>query len=163
MQRLIRALSILAFAAPSIARAQYLTRPAQDWETITTPSFRIHFPAEMRTWVTPIAARMESYAAAVHTLVGNKPDKPTTVLVEDPSNVANGFAVPLLDGPTIFLWPTPPSPGPSFGTHRGWGEVLAIHEYGHIAHLTVAPRNGAERLLWRLAPSRIGTWYSRLV
>ena len=156
MQRLIRALSILAFAAPSIARAQYLTRPAQDWETITTPSFRIHFPAEMRTWVTPIAARMESYAAAVHTLVGNKPDKPTTVLVEDPSNVANGFAVPLLDGPTIFLWPTPPSPGPSFGTHRGWGEVLAIHEYGHIAHLTVAPRNGAERLLWRLAPSRIG-------
>ncbi|MBK8248999.1 MAG: hypothetical protein IPK85_16600 [Gemmatimonadetes bacterium] len=157
MPRLNRALCVLLAAFPFVApRAQYLTRPAQDWETIVTPSFRIHFPAEMRAWVTPIASRMEAYAAAVHNLVGSKPDKPTTVLVEDPSNTANGFAVPLLDGPTIFLWPTPPSPGPTFGTHRGWGEILAVHEYGHIAHLTVAPRNGAERLLWRFAPSRIG-------
>jgi hypothetical protein len=152
LRRALFAVAITAYAVP----AQYLTRPAQDWETISTPSFRFHFPAEMRPWVTPIAERMESYAAAVHDLVGSKPNTKTTVMVEDPSNVANGFAVPLLDGPTIFLWPTPPVPGPSFGTHRGWGELLAVHEYGHIAHLTVAPRNGAERLLWRLVPARIG-------
>ncbi|MGQ0648130.1 MAG: TolB family protein [Gemmatimonadaceae bacterium] len=143
-------------AVATLANAQYLTRPAQPWETMTTTSFRIHYPAEMRAWVHPIAERMESYAAAVHDLVGSKPPTRTTVMVEDPSNIANGFAVPLLDSPTIFLWPTPPSPGPTFGAHRGWGEMLAIHEYGHIAHLTVASRNGGERFLWRLLPARIG-------
>lgn len=152
---LLRSLLGIVFAAAP-AGAQYLTRPARNWETITTANFRIHYPTEMRAWVMPVAERMESYAAAVHDLVGSKPATPTTVLVEDPSNVANGFAVPLLDGPTIFLWPTPPTPSPGFGTHRGWGEILAIHEYGHVAHLTVAPRNGAERFLWSLLPARVG-------
>ena len=136
--------------------AQYLTRPARPWETIETAHFRVHFPAEMRTWVLPVAQRMESYATAVNALVGNTPSARVTVMVEDPANVANGFAIPLLEGPVIFLWPTPPTPSPSFGQHRGWGEVLAVHEYGHIAHLTFPPRNPNERFLWRLLPARIG-------
>lgn len=152
--RLVASLALLL--VPALAQGQYLTRPTQAWETITTPSFRVHYPADMRTWVLPVAERLESYAAAVHDLVGSKPSGRTTVMVEDPSNVANGFAVPLLDDPTIFLWPTPPTPGVAFGTHRGWGEVLAVHEYGHIAHLTVASRNGGERFLWRLLPARVG-------
>lgn len=152
--RLAAGLLLLLHAMP--LRAQYLTRPTQAWETIETASFRVHYPAEMRTWVQPVAERLESYAAAVHDLVGSKPSARTTVMVEDPSNVANGFALPLLDEPTIFLWPTPPTPSPTFGTHRGWGEVLAIHEYGHIAHLTVATRNPRERFLWRLLPARVG-------
>ena len=144
------------FAAAQPTSAQDLTRPSRDWQSVETAHFRLHFPAEMRTWVLPIAERMESYAAAVNTLVGNAPSARVTVMVDDPANVANGFAVPLLEGPVIFLWPTPPTPSPSFGQHRGWGEVLAVHEYAHIAHLTFAPRNPGERFLWRLLPSRIG-------
>lgn len=138
------------------ASGQYLTRPERAWQSIETAHFRIHYPAEMRAWVVPIAERMEAYAAQVNALVGNAPTARVTVMVEDPSSVSNGFAVPLLEGPVIFLWPTPPSPSPSFGQHRGWGEMLAVREYGHIAHLTFPPRNPSERLLWRLLPSRIG-------
>ncbi|MCC6319265.1 MAG: hypothetical protein IT361_16450 [Gemmatimonadaceae bacterium] len=145
----------LVFASAN-AEAQYLTRPTIPWETITTTSFRFHYPASMRTWVRPIAERMEQYASAVNQLVGSRPGRRVTVMVEDPTNVANGFAIPLLDSPTIFLWPTPPTPSPTFGTHRGWGEVLAVHEYAHIAHLTVRPRNATERLLWRMLPARVG-------
>lgn len=141
---------------PSLARAQYLTRPSEPYETITTPSFRIHYPAAMREWVKPVAERLESYAAAVQTWVGSKPSSRTTVMVDDPSNVSNGFALPLLESPTIFLWPTPPTPGPTFGTHRGWGEILAVHEYAHIAHLTIPSRNAGERALWSLLPVRLG-------
>lgn len=147
---------ILLIASATPAAAQYLTRPAREWESVETAHFRLHFPAEMRRWVVPVAERMESYAAAVNALVGNAPTARVTVMVEDPSNVSNGFAVPLLEGPVIFLWPTPPSPSPSFGQHRGWGEVLAVHEYGHIAHLTFPSRNPNERLLWRLLPARVG-------
>ena len=152
---LARSLAGIAICS-TLAQAQYLTRPSQPWETINTASFRIHYPAEMREWVKPIAERMESYAAAVHDLVGSKPASRTTVMVEDPSNISNGFAIPLLDAPTVFLWPTPPTPGPTLGSHRGWGEILTVHEYGHIAHLTVPPRNSGERFLWRLLPARVG-------
>jgi hypothetical protein len=70
--------------------------------------------------------------------------------------VANGFALPFMEGPVIFLWPTPPSPSPTFGAHRGWGEALAVHEYGHIAHLTFPSRNPRERLFWKFVPTQVG-------
>lgn len=146
----------LSFAAAAPTTAQELTRPSREWQTAETAHFRFHFPAEMRAWVMPVAERMESYAEAVNALVGNAPSAQVTVLVEDPANVSNGFAIPLLEAPVIFLWPTPPTPSPGFGQHRGWGEVLAVHEYAHIAHLTFAPRSPGERLLWRLLPARVG-------
>lgn len=141
---------------PAPVSGQYLTRPQIPWRTITTARFDIHFPAELEEWTRRVASRMESVADAVNALVGNEPASRITVLVEDPSNVANGFALPFLESPIIFLWPTPPSPSPTFGTHRGWGEVLAIHEYGHIAHLTFPSRNPRERLLLKWLPVRIG-------
>ena len=144
------------FVGPSTVNAQYLTRPQIPWRTIHTARFDIHFPAEMEAWTRIVASRMETVADAVHAMVGNAPASRVTVLVEDPTNAANGFALPFLEGPIIFLWPTPPSPSPTFGTHRGWGEVLAIHEYGHIAHLTIPTRNPRERLLARVMPVRIG-------
>lgn len=149
------ALAALLLSAPAAGSAQFLTRPSIPWETIDTPHFSVHFPAEMRTWTMAVAARLESYAEAVSALVGNAPTTRVTVLVEDPSNVSNGFALPFLEGPVIFLWPTPPSPSPSAGAHRGWGEILAVHEYGHIAHLTFPSRNPRQRLLWRLAPTQL--------
>lgn len=152
---LVAGLVAALLATPAAARAQYLTRPGIPWQTIDTRHFSLHFPAEMREWTVEVAARLESYAGAVSALVGNAPASRVTVLVEDPSNASNGFALPFLEAPVIFLWPTPPSPSPSFGSHRGWGEILAVHEYGHIAHLTFPSRNPRERLLWRLAPTQL--------
>lgn len=146
----------LAFLlAPSESDAQYLTRPQIPWRTFNTARFDIHFPAEMEEWTRRVAARMEVYADAVNAMVGNAPTARVTVIVEDPSNIANGFALPFMEGPVIFLWPTPPSPSPTFGAHRGWGEALAVHEYGHIAHLTFPSRNARERLLWRFLPTKL--------
>ncbi|MBV6521523.1 MAG: Protein TolB [Gemmatimonadaceae bacterium] len=138
------------------ANAQSLPRPERAWESIATAHFDIHFPREMRNWAEPVAQRMESVAAAVNALVGNAPAARVTVVVEDPSNVANGFALPFLEGPVVFFWPTPPSPGLTFGDNRGWGEMLAVHEYGHIAHLTIPTRNPFESFVWRFLPTRIG-------
>src|SRR5688572_6051699 len=142
--------ALLALSSP--VSGQYLTRPQIPWRTITTARFDIHFPAEMEDWTRAVAQRMETVADAVNAMVGNKPASRITMIVEDPSNVANGFALPFMEGPVIFLWPTPPSPSPPFGTHRGWGEVLAIHEYGHIAHLTFPSRTSLERFLRILRP-----------
>jgi Tol biopolymer transport system component len=149
-------LAMLAAGSPLVARGQYLTRPTLPWRTIRTAHFDIHYPSEMAVWVEHVAARIESQADAVNQLVGNRPTARVTVMVEDPSNVANGFALPFLEGPVIFLWPTPPTTALSFDEFSDWGELLAIHEYGHIAHLTFPSRNARERFLWRLLPTRIG-------
>ncbi|HSA57572.1 MAG TPA: hypothetical protein VLE53_17800, partial [Gemmatimonadaceae bacterium] len=150
------ALGWLVTCHASNAWAQYLTRPHLAWQTIETPHFSIHFPAEMREWTEQVARHIESVATEVNAVVGHRPAARVTVLVEDPSSVSNGFALPFLEGPVIFLWPTPPSPSPTFGVHRGWGEILAVHEYAHIAHLTIPTRNPREQRFWRIMPVRLG-------
>ena len=155
IRHLTSGVAIVAVFASSVAEAQYLTRPQIPWRTINTARFDIHFPAEMEEWTRLVAQRMETVADAVNAVVGNAPTSRVTVIVEDPSNVANGFALPFLEGPIVFLWPTPPSPSPTFGTHRGWGEALAVHEYAHIAHMTFPSRNPRDRLLWKFLPTQL--------
>lgn len=151
------ALWLVAFCAgPRRAQAQYLTRPALAWETITTQHFAIHFPRRMQAWAMPVASRMESVAAAVDALAGNAPTARVTIVIEDPSNVSNGFALPFLRGPVIFFWPTPPVPAPNIGSFGDWGEMLSVHEYGHIAHLTYPSRNPRDRFFWSLFPAEVG-------
>ena len=102
-----------------------------------------------------VARHLDAVHEAVSALVGNAPRKRVTIIVEDPYNLSNGFAVPLLEQPLIFFWPTPPDPTSGIGDNRGWGELLSVHEYGHIAHLTRPSRNPWQRTLTRLAPLRL--------
>ncbi len=140
----------------SRATAQYLTRPELAWRSLTTEHFEFHYPEKMTIWANDVASRMEAMHAAVTQLVGYEPERRVTVLVEDPSNVSNGFALPFRDSPTIFLWPTPPDPSGGLAHYRDWGEMLAVHEYAHLAHLLRPSRNPRQRLLWRLLPVELG-------
>lgn len=72
-----------------------------------------------------------------------------TVLVDDPANVSNGSMSP---GPLLYMWPTPPNPRSMIGENRGWGEILAVHEFAHAAHLTRPSRNRMQRLISELMP-----------
>jgi hypothetical protein len=75
------------------------------------------------------------------------------VLVDDPYNVANGKAIPLLHSPVIHLWVTPPTATDQIANHRGWGEKLAAHEFGHIAHLSRPVRRS--QWYWHLLPAQV--------
>jgi len=131
-------------------------RPHASWRTVETEHFQVHFPAEAEGWTLPIVERMESMHREVARVVGHAPGRKVTVLVADPTNQANGYAISLLDYPTTTLWPTPPGPRSGIGDHRGWGELLFVHEYAHLAHLTIPSRNRREALAWGLLPVRSG-------
>lgn len=148
-------LLVLAMAAAP-ASAQLLTRPSIPWRTLATENFVFHYPAQMERWTRDVAERMEGVRDEVSALVGHAPDSRVTVLVEDPSNVSNGFALPFRGSPTLFLWPTPPDPSSSLSNYRAWGELLAVHEFAHLAHLDRPSRNPRQALLWRLLPVNIG-------
>lgn len=151
--RLLLAAQLLS-AAP--LTAQYVTRPDLAWRTVKTEHFDIHYTAEVEAWALDLATRVESMREAVGALVGHAPTRRVTVLVDDPLNVPNGFALALIDSPVMFLFPTPPSPSWSIGSYREWPEMLTVHEFAHLAHLTRPSRNPWERRLLTVLPFRLG-------
>jgi hypothetical protein len=154
--RLLACVAALSLAAGLPARAQFPTRPFRDWRTVQTEHFAFHFPREMEAWTLDVATRMESVRSAVGAIVGNLPRRKVHVVVDDPYNISNGFAIPPIDWPVIVLWTTPPTPRDEIGQFRSWGEMLSVHEFAHVAHLTWPSRNPFQESLWRILPANLG-------
>ena len=153
MRRLSRACAAAAaLLLPTLASAQFIWRPDAEWRTLETAHFVVHYPREFERWTLDMAEQLESVRAAVGREVGSVPSARVTVMVTDPLAVSNGSAWPYMESPAIVLWPTPPDPRSTIGNSRGWAELLAVHEFAHIAHLTRPSRNPRRRLLMRLSP-----------
>lgn len=136
--------------------AQPSPRPWLDWRTAETEHFVLHYPLQYREWTLALAQRIEGIRDQVTSIVGFSPTRRVHIVVDDPTNDANGYAFPTLDAPTMVLWPTPPDPRSEIGNARVWEELLATHEFTHIAHLTRPSRNKWNRLLWSLSPVPLG-------
>lgn len=152
---LIRALILicsgLAVAAP--VGAQDIVRSSAPWRTLQTQWFEVHYPLDTEAWALDLAPRLDAMHDAVATLVGYAPPGRTTILIDDPYNVANGKALPLIGAPLIHLWVTPPGPTDQIANHRGWGIKLTSHEFGHIAHLSRPARR--TQWFWHLMPAQV--------
>jgi len=132
----LRALAALILACASSAPlAAQVEVPSLKYRTFETPHFRIHYEPELEAWARQVAERMESVRTAVADRVGYAYPHKIDLVVEDPFNQPNGSAWPSLTTPAMRFWATPPSPTSNIGNSRGWGEILAVHEYAHLAHL----------------------------
>lgn len=144
MRRLPFVLALMLL--PGLAAAQSEV-PSLRWQTIRTAHFRIHYEPELEQWARALAARMESVRTAVAARVGYTPPQMIDIIVEDPFNVPNGSAWPSLFTPAMRFWATPPQPSSTLSGIRGWAEVLAVHEYAHLAHLLRPSREPGSRFL----------------
>jgi hypothetical protein len=136
---LLGVLVLLVLAIPpSPARAQ---GPDVRWETLSTPHFRLHYPADSEAWTRHVAARLESIWGRVEEEVGYRPPEVIDVLVSDPVAEANGAAFPFLGWPRIELWTSPPEPESVIGHYADWSELLLTHEGTHLVHLLRPSRN----------------------
>jgi len=130
------------------------------WRTLATAHFRVHYPAAAAAWSERMAARLEEIRTAVGDAVGYTPEATVDVVVADPLAEANGSAWPLLGAPRMVLWTTPPHAASSLGQLSDWGELVAVHESAHLAHLlrpSRAPlRAWLERTLLPLGPLALG-------
>lgn len=148
----LAALAILGRPAP----AQLFARPWLDWHTLHAGRFDVNYPTALEGWARFVASRLPAVDSTVTTLVGYSPPMHVQIVIEDPFDISNGFAFTLVDKPVIVFWASPPDPRESIGQFRTWGEMLATHEFGHVAHLTRPSRNPFTRLLWRLSPVDLG-------
>jgi len=126
--------------------------PHEEWRTITTKHFRVHYPAPFEMWATRAAGRLESVRDAVVAEVGFAPEQVTDVLVVDPVAEANGQAIPLLDTPRMILFAQPPGPETQIGEYSDWIDLLTVHETAHLVHLLRPSRNPFERFAERFLP-----------
>ena len=151
-------LLIIAAAAlpPRSAEGQLFARPWLRWHTLRAGRFDVHYPDELAQWSRFVAERLPAVDSAVGRLVGYSPPGRVQIVIDDPFDISNGFAFTVIDHPVIVFWASPPDPRESIGQFRTWGEMLAVHEFGHVAHLTRPSRNPWTRLLWRLSPVDLG-------
>ncbi|MBA3889838.1 MAG: hypothetical protein H0X64_04845 [Gemmatimonadaceae bacterium] len=146
--------ALLLCVLPAAAHAQFVARPHLDWQTIQTEHFIVHYPAQYREWTQAVVSRLESARTAVGDIIGFVPTARVQVVIDDPTNVSNGFALPFVDQPTMVFYPVPPSPRQSIGNSRDWGELLAVHEFAHLAHLARPARRPFDP--FRLLPVHVG-------
>ena len=150
---------VLFFAAlsrPRVADAQFTVRSWLDWRTVETQHFALHYPSSLEAWTLDLASRIESIDSAVGRLVGYAPAGKTDIVVDDPYETANGSAWPYVGRPAINLWASVPEPRDEIGEFGQWNEMLASHEFAHVAHLARPSRNAFQRFLWALSPVDLG-------
>jgi Tol biopolymer transport system component len=145
-----------ALSRPRPAVAQFTVRSWLDWRTVETQHFALHYPSSLEAWTLDLATRIESIDSAVARLVGYAPNAKTDIVVDDPYQSANGSAWPYVGRPAINLWASVPEPRDEIGEFRQWNEMLASHEFGHVAHLARPSRNAFQRFLWALSPVDLG-------
>ncbi|GAC1515273.1 MAG: hypothetical protein NVS1B4_05160 [Gemmatimonadaceae bacterium] len=148
--------ALLLTALPVRSDGQIIGSPDQEWRTIDTPHFVVHFPRRLEGWTRDVIARLESERSAVIGLIGFESAQRITILIDDPAGTANGSAWPLLDDPVVVLWAHPPAPPSQIAHSRTWGEIVSVHEVAHIAHLTRPSRNPVERALVSALPISVG-------
>ncbi|MGZ7039269.1 MAG: hypothetical protein ACXVJO_13935, partial [Thermoanaerobaculia bacterium] len=128
-----RTILFLVFVAvSSVVRAQ---SPAEEWRTITTAHFRVHYPVRYAAWAERVASTIESVRGAVVSEVGFAPPQITDVLIGNPLAVSNGSTLPLLDSPRLVMWAEPPPPESEIGEYTTWIDLLGVHEMAHLVHL----------------------------
>jgi hypothetical protein len=140
---------LLPLLLPRPAPAQ---GPSADWRTLTTPHFRVHYPASSEAWARGAGARLESIRQRVVAEVGYDPPEVVDVIVSDPIADANGQALPILGWPRMILWTSPPGPESEIGHYTEWTELLIAHEETHLVHLLRPSRNPTRRLLEKILP-----------
>jgi hypothetical protein len=126
--------------------------PHQEWKTLETKHFRVHYPAEYEPWTLRLAPKMEAIHEAVTKEVGYDPKETTDILVMDPVSVANGMAIPFLGYPRMILWTTPPESWSPIGHYRDWAELVFLHEDVHLVHLLRPGRGPMARLKEHILP-----------
>ncbi|WP_234401188.1 TolB family protein [Pseudoalteromonas sp. T1lg23B] len=117
----------LAFAAPN-------------WYTIQTEHFNVHYTQGHKPWANSAAKELEIVREKVWQQQSRGLNAKADVVIFDPIHAANGFALPSSDNPLMALFTTPPQSDTVIANHNSWQQLLILHEYIHLVHLSQPSR-----------------------
>ena len=144
--RLFALAAVLAFSAARAAGAQL--PPNDDWRTIQTRHFRIHFTPALEQEARRAAVNAErAYSALSSELV--PPRGTIDLVVSDNVDYVNGYATPFPSN-RIVVFTHPPTDQSGLRSYDDWNSLVITHELAHIFHLD------RSRGIWRFGQAIFG-------
>jgi len=140
---------VLVIAIGPASRVAGAQIPANEqWKTISTPHFRVHFTVPLEQQARHAASVAErAYANLATELVA--PRGPIDIVLSDGTDASNGSAT-VLPRPIVVIFARPPVDEPSLESYDDWTVLVLQHELTHIFHLD------RTRGWWRTAQSVFG-------
>ncbi|NOU51229.1 hypothetical protein HG263_11895 [Pseudoalteromonas sp. JBTF-M23] len=114
---------------------------AAHWFTLNTEHFNIHYTQGNEAWARSAAQELEIVRDKVWQQQKRVLEGKADVVVFDPIHAANGFALPSTDNPLMALFTTPPQSDTAISNHASWQQLLILHEYIHLVHLSQPSRH----------------------
>jgi hypothetical protein len=150
IRRAVAALSLIIALVPVLATAANRYDPRLRFRTISTARFDIHFHQGEDVLAERLAAFVEKAASAVDAAVGAAVGRVQIVLLNQ-DDLSNGWATPVPYN-TIEIGVAAPAVESVIGNSPDWLQLVFVHEYTHIAHLSRAGGwlNGLRRGFGRL-------------
>jgi hypothetical protein len=108
--------------------------PRNEWRTVVTPSFRVHFHEGEELLAPRVAEIGERALVDLAAVLGSWPDTPIHVVLTDENDGANGFAQTLPYGEVVLFAAVPEATG-GLGDFDEYIRMLFIHELSHVVHL----------------------------
>lgn len=143
--------SIALAAALVICAARAATAqlpPNENWHTLETRHFRIHFTPALEQEARRAAVNAErAYAALSTELV--PPRGTIDLVVSDNVDYVNGYATPFPSN-RIVLYAHPPADASGLRSYYDWNALVVTHELTHIFHLD------RSRGIWRVGQAIFG-------
>ena len=115
--------------------------PSKEWKVFETENFRVHYMPEYRDWSIAATHEMEASRDVIIKHQNRTLPEKVDVVVFDPLNTSNGFAMPFSTKPFMALYTTPPLSDSQISNSSSWAQLLALHEYVHLVHLAQPTRN----------------------
>ena len=126
-----KAVAVLALAlTPAVAHAQ---APNEQWRTIDTPHFHVHFPAALE----PLARRAGASAERAYANLARDfkaPRGSIDLALTDQGDFSNGFAY-VSPSPRVIIYVRPPVNDRTLRFRDDWLDLVIQHEVVHIFHL----------------------------
>ncbi|BBP43335.1 hypothetical protein THMIRHAT_10810 [Thiosulfativibrio zosterae] len=104
----------------------------QDWLTLNTPHFQIHYQPEHHAFALDMASLAEGVHARLSPWLKWTPKAKTQIVINDSVDDSNGAATPLPYN-RFFIYMNAPVDG-ELMDQTGWIEQVFTHEYTHLLH-----------------------------
>jgi hypothetical protein len=140
-QYVMRWITCVALLLPSYLSAQETTvndnnPPSLKWYQINTPHFRVLFPQGFDTQAQRMANTLEHIREPESKTIGTAPQK-ISIILQNQSSISNGF---VSIAPRRSEFYAMPSQNYNFLGNNDWLNLLATHEYRHMAQYQHAKR-----------------------
>ncbi|WP_417347850.1 hypothetical protein [Ferrimonas sp.] len=137
---LLAALLWLLLTQPGLVAAD------RHWQTLETELYRIHYTPEHEHWARQLAADADRLQQAVSDSVGHQLPGKVDLVIRDPLNLANGFALPVIGRSRTVFYTTPPLSDSVLSHMPQWSTLLLVHEQAHLNHLARESRSPMTQL-----------------